>query len=43
VVHPQGLRLRQTLGHGFTLIVDGREALMAEVSHSVGQQAGGDT
>jgi sugar-specific transcriptional regulator TrmB len=34
VVHPQGLRLRQTLGHGFTLIVDGREALTGEVDRS---------
>jgi sugar-specific transcriptional regulator TrmB len=34
VVHPQGLRLRQSIGHGFTLVVDGREALMGEVDRS---------
>jgi predicted transcriptional regulator len=34
VVYPQGLRLRQAIGHGLTLIGDGREALFGEVDRS---------
>jgi hypothetical protein len=34
VVHPQGPSLRQAIGHGFTLVVDGREALIGEVDRS---------
>ncbi len=34
VVYPQGQQLRQATGHGLTLIVDGREALIAEVDRS---------
>jgi sugar-specific transcriptional regulator TrmB len=33
-VHPQGPILRQAIGHGFTLVVDGREALIGEVDRS---------
>ena len=36
VVHPQGSRLRQALGHGLTLVVDGREILIGEVDRSEG-------
>jgi sugar-specific transcriptional regulator TrmB len=36
VVHPQGPRLRQALGHGLTLVVDGREVLIGEVDRSEG-------
>ena len=34
VVYPGGPSLRQRVGHGFTLIVDGREALIGEVDRS---------
>ncbi|MGE5263519.1 MAG: TrmB family transcriptional regulator [Acidobacteriota bacterium] len=34
VVYPQGLALRQAIGHGLTLVVDGREALVGEVDRS---------
>ena len=34
VVHPQGEQLRHALGHGLTLVVDGREALIGEVDRS---------
>jgi sugar-specific transcriptional regulator TrmB len=34
LVHPQGERLRHALGHGLTLVVDGREALIGEVDRS---------
>ena len=34
VVHPQGPHLRHLLGHGLTLAVDGREALIGEVDRS---------
>ncbi len=34
VVHPHGQRLRQAVGHGLTLIVDGREMLMGELDRS---------
>lgn len=34
VVYPSGPSLRQSIGHGFTLIVDGREALIGEVDRS---------
>jgi hypothetical protein len=34
VVYPQGQQLRQAMGHGLTLIVDGREALIGEVDRS---------
>lgn len=33
-VHPLGPSLRQAIGHGFTLVVDGREALLGEVDRS---------
>jgi sugar-specific transcriptional regulator TrmB len=33
-VHPEGLGLRQAIGHGFSLVVDGREALIGEVDRS---------
>jgi sugar-specific transcriptional regulator TrmB len=33
-VHLQGERLRRALGHGLTLVVDGREALIGEVDRS---------
>jgi predicted transcriptional regulator len=33
-VHPQGLNLRTAIGHGFTLVVDGQEALIGEVDRS---------
>ena len=33
-VHPQGAALRQIIGHGLTLVVDGREALIGEVDRS---------
>jgi len=36
VVHSQGPRLRQALGHGLTLVVDGREILIGEVDRSEG-------
>jgi predicted transcriptional regulator len=32
--HPQGLSLRTAIGHGFTLVVDGQEALIGEVDRS---------
>jgi sugar-specific transcriptional regulator TrmB len=34
MAHSMGPGLRQILGHGFTLVVDGREALMGEVDRS---------
>ncbi len=34
VVYPLGQQLRQAIGHGLTLIVDGREALVGEVDRS---------
>ena len=34
VVHPHGEQLRHALGHGLTLVVDGREALIGEVDRS---------
>jgi sugar-specific transcriptional regulator TrmB len=34
VVHPQGEHLRRALGHGLTLVIDGREALIGEVDRS---------
>ena len=34
IVHPQGEHLRRALGHGLTLVVDGREALIGEVDRS---------
>ncbi len=34
VVYPQGQQLRQAVGHGLTLLVDGREALIGEVDRS---------
>jgi len=34
IVHPQGEHLRHALGHGLTLVVDGREALIGEVDRS---------
>jgi sugar-specific transcriptional regulator TrmB len=34
MAHSLGPGLRQILGHGFTLVVDGREALMGEVDRS---------
>ena len=34
MVHPHGTQLRHALGHGLTLVVDGREALMGEVDRS---------
>ena len=34
IVHSQGQRLRHALGHGLTLVVDGREALIGEVDRS---------
>lgn len=34
VVHPQGQRLRQVLGHGLTLVADGREVLIGEMDRS---------
>jgi len=34
IVHPEGLSLRQAIGHGFTLVTDGREALTGEVDRS---------
>lgn len=33
-VHPQGLAFRQAVGHGLTLVADGREALIGEVDRS---------
>jgi sugar-specific transcriptional regulator TrmB len=33
-VHPQGPQLRQALGHGLTLVVDGREVLIGEMDRS---------
>ena len=33
-VHRRGPGLRQAIGHGFTLVADGREALMGEVDRS---------
>jgi predicted transcriptional regulator len=33
-IHSQGLGLRQAIGHGFTLVVDGREALIGEVDRT---------
>jgi hypothetical protein len=33
-VHPHGEHLRHVLGHGLTLVVDGREALIGEVDRS---------
>ncbi len=34
VVHPHGPRLRQALGHGLTLVADGRDLLMGELDRS---------
>jgi sugar-specific transcriptional regulator TrmB len=34
IVHPQGQQLRHTLGHGLTLVVDRRDALVGEVDRS---------
>jgi sugar-specific transcriptional regulator TrmB len=34
IVHPEGLSLRQAIGHGFTLVTDGRESLTGEVDRS---------
>ena len=34
MVHPEGSRLRQVLGHGLTLVVDGREVLIGEMDRS---------
>ena len=34
IVHPHGEQLRHALGHGLTLVVDGREALIGEVDRS---------
>jgi HTH-type transcriptional regulator, sugar sensing transcriptional regulator len=34
VVHPLGQQLRQAVGHGLTLVVDGRQALIGEVDRS---------
>ena len=34
LVHPHGEQLRHALGHGLTLVVDGREALIGEVDRS---------
>lgn len=34
VIHPQGKRLRRAVGHGLTLVVDGREALIGETDRS---------
>jgi HTH-type transcriptional regulator, sugar sensing transcriptional regulator len=34
IVHPDGLGLRQAIGHGFTLVTDGRVALTGEVDRS---------
>lgn len=34
VIHHQGEHLRHVLGHGLTLVVDGREALIGEVDRS---------
>lgn len=34
IVHPQGKRLRHAVGHGLTLVVDGREALIGETDRS---------
>jgi len=34
IVHPQAPQLRQTLGHGLTLVVDGREVLIGEMDRS---------
>lgn len=36
LVHPEGQRLRHVLGHGLTLAVDGREALLGETDRSQG-------
>ncbi len=33
-VHPHGLRMRQAVGHGLSLAVDGREALIGETDRS---------
>jgi sugar-specific transcriptional regulator TrmB len=33
-VHPDGLSLRQIVGHGFVLVMDGRQALLADVERS---------
>jgi predicted transcriptional regulator len=35
MVYPEGQSLRQATGHGFVLVIDGREALMGEVDRSV--------
>lgn len=34
IVHPDGLSLRQSTGHGFALVTDGQEALTGEVDRS---------
>ena len=34
MIYPNGVGLRQKVGHGFTLIVDEREALIAEIDRS---------
>ncbi len=36
IVHPQGERFRHAVGHGLTLVVDGREVLIGEVDRSEG-------